>query len=35
MSNHLRALVLFVYLCDMEHESAVNPQINKRFWWKC
>jgi len=34
MTNHLRAHVLFVYICDMDHQSMVKPQIHKRFWWK-
>jgi len=34
MTKHFFALMLFVYLRDMDHESVVNPQINQRFWWK-
>jgi len=27
MANDFYALVLVVYPCDMDHESATNPQI--------
>jgi len=23
-----------MYFSDVDLESVVNPQINKRFWWK-